>query len=107
MLRSRQRSWTDSLRQARKRWPRAPKLSSSSHANILINLLRIGQLTLLGELDAYRFLVPDEVVDEITDPAQSEQIASAIAAGYLEKIAVDTMEALGLFADLRDVMARG
>lgn len=76
-------------------------------ANVLINLLRIGQLPLLGALDAYRFLVPEEVVDEITDLAQSEQVASAIASGYLEKIAVVTMEALGLFAELRDVMGRG
>lgn len=76
-------------------------------ANILINLLRIGQLPLLGELDAYRFLVPEEVVGEIIDPAQSEQIASAIAAGYLEQVAVDTMESLALFAELRDVMGRG
>jgi len=76
-------------------------------ANVLITLLRIGQLPLLGELDAYRFLVPEEVVGEITDPAHSEQIASAIDSGYLEQIAVDTMEALGLFAELRDVMGRG
>ena len=76
-------------------------------ANILINLLRIGQLPLLGALDAYRFLVPEEVVGEITDPAQSEQIASAIASGYLEQVAVDTMESLALFAELRDAMGRG
>ena len=62
-------------------------------ANVLINLLRIGQLPLLGKLDAYRFLVPEEVVGEITDPAQRDVLAAAIAAGHLGQTVVDTMEA--------------
>lgn len=76
-------------------------------ANVLINFLRIGQLPLLGKLDAYRFLVPEEVVDEITDPAQRGALAAAIAAGHLGQTVVDTMGALALFAELRDVMGRG
>jgi predicted nucleic acid-binding protein len=76
-------------------------------ANVLINLLRIGQLPLLGKIDAYRFLVPAEVVGEITDPAQQDALAAAIAAGHLGQIVVDTIEALALFAELRDVMGRG
>ncbi len=76
-------------------------------ANVLINFLRIGQLPLLGKLDAYRFLVPEEVVGEITDPAQRDALAVAIAAGHLGQIVVDTIEALALFAALRDVMGRG
>ena len=76
-------------------------------ANVLINLLRIGQLPLLGKLDAYRFLVPEEVVGEITDPAQRDALAAAIAAGHLGQIVVNTIEALTLFAELRDVMGRG
>lgn len=76
-------------------------------ANILINLLRIGQLPLLGTLDAYRFLVPEEVLGEITDPAQREETTSAIASGYIGQVVVDTMESLALFAELRDLMGRG
>ena len=76
-------------------------------ANVLINFLRIGQLPLLGKLDAYRFLVPEEVVAEITDPVQRDALAAAIVAGHLGQIVVDTMEALALFAELRDVMGRG
>ena len=76
-------------------------------ANVLINFLQIGQLELLGKLDAHRFLVPEEVMEEITDPAQREALAAAIAAGYLEQVVVDTMESLTLFAELRDVMGRG
>ncbi|MPZ44737.1 MAG: hypothetical protein GEV05_15305 [Betaproteobacteria bacterium] len=76
-------------------------------ANVLINLLRIGQLPLLGKLDVYRFLVPEEVVGEITNQAQQDTLAAAIAAGHLGQIVVDTIEALALFAELRDVMGRG
>lgn len=76
-------------------------------ANVLINFLRIGQLPLLGSLDAHRFLVPEEVLREIIDAAQHEAVTSAIAAGYLTEVVVDTMEALALFAELRDVMGRG
>lgn len=76
-------------------------------ANVLINFLRIGQLPLLGKLHAYRFLVPEEVVGEITDPAQQDALASAFSAGHLGQTIVDTIEALALFAELRDVMGRG
>ena len=76
-------------------------------ANVLINFLRIGQLPLLGKLDAHRFLVPQEVEAEITDPAQRDALAMAIAAGYLGQVVVDTVESLALFAELRDVMGRG
>ena len=76
-------------------------------ANVLINFLRIGQLSLLGKLEAYRFLVPEEVVGEITDPAQRDALASAFAEGHLGQSVVDTIAALELFAELRDVMGRG
>lgn len=76
-------------------------------ANVLINLLRIGQVPLLGRLDGYRFVVPEEVMGEITDPEQREALGSAVAAGYLGQVVVDTIESLALFGELRDVMGRG
>lgn len=76
-------------------------------ANVLINLIRISQLPLLGQLDGYRFLVPTEVVNEITEPDQREALSGALAGGFLEQVVVDTMELLQLFADLRDVMGMG
>jgi len=76
-------------------------------ANVLINLIRIGQLPLLGQLDGYRFLVPAEVVNEITEQDQREALSGALAGGYLEQVVVDTMESLQLFAELRDVMGKG
>jgi predicted nucleic acid-binding protein len=76
-------------------------------ANVLINLIRIGQLPLLGQLDGYRFLVPAEVVNEITEPDQREALSWALTEGHLEQVVVDTMESLQLFAELRDVMGMG
>ena len=76
-------------------------------ANVLINLIRIGQLPLLGQLDGYRFLVPAEGVNEITEQDQREGLSGALAGGYLEQVVVDTMESLQLFAELRDVMGKG
>jgi len=76
-------------------------------ANVLINLIRIGQLPLLGQLDGYRFLVPAEVVNEITEPDQREALSWALTEGHLEQLVVDTMESLQLFAELRDVMGMG
>jgi predicted nucleic acid-binding protein len=76
-------------------------------ANVLINLIRIGQLPLLGQLDGYRFLVPAEVVNEITEPHQREALSWALTEGHLEQVVVDTMESLQLFAELRDVMGMG
>lgn len=75
--------------------------------NVLINLLRIGQLPLLGALDPYRFVVPDDVLGEITDPAQRKEIDSALSRGDLDRVVVDTLESLALFANLRDVMGIG
>lgn len=76
-------------------------------ANVLINLIRIGQLPLLSQLDGYRFLVPAEVVNEITEPDQREALSWALTEGHLEQVVVDTMESLQLFAELRDVMGMG
>lgn len=76
-------------------------------ANVLVNLIRIGQLPLLGQLDGYPFLMPAEVVNEITEQDQREALSEALAKGYLEQVVVDTMESLQLFAEMRDVMGKG
>jgi predicted nucleic acid-binding protein len=76
-------------------------------ANVIINLFHIGQLPLFGALHPYRFRVPAEVVAEILDPTQQAAVTACIEAGHLEEVVVDTVDALSLFADLRDVMGRG
>ena len=51
--------------------------------NVLINFLHIGQLALLGALPAYRFQLPIEVLQELTDPEHRAAVDDAIAAGQL------------------------
>jgi len=75
--------------------------------NVLINFLHIGQLALLGELPAYRFQLPAEVLQELTDPGQRVAVDNAIAAGQLDLLVIDALDALALYGDLRDLMGRG
>lgn len=75
--------------------------------NVLINFLHIGQLALLAELSAYRFQLPPEVLQELTDPGQKASVDNAIAVGQLDLLVVDELDALALFGDLRDLMGRG
>ncbi|MCW5256865.1 hypothetical protein D5039_12675 [Verminephrobacter aporrectodeae subsp. tuberculatae] len=76
-------------------------------ANVLINFVHIGQVTLLGELPAHRVELPAEVLDELTDVHQRAVINAAIAAGQIHLLRVDALDALALFSDLRDLMGRG
>ncbi len=75
--------------------------------NVLINLLHIGQLPLLGVLEPYQFLAPEEVLGEMIDPAQREETDAAICRGDLSLLDIDSVEYLALFSELRDVMGRG
>ena len=76
-------------------------------ANVLINFAHIQQLSLLGAIEVYHFQVPTDVVDEILDDAQRAAVLEAIAADNLEQVTVNSLDAVALFAQLRDVMGRG
>jgi len=84
-----------------------PTIIIITDANIIINLFRIGQLSLFGSLPPYRFHVPSDLVVEILDSAQQKALRNCIEAGQLEEIAVDMPAALPLFAELRGTMSRG
>jgi predicted nucleic acid-binding protein len=75
--------------------------------NVLINFLHIGRLALLGELPAFRFQLPAEVLQELTDPGQRAALDGAIAAGQIDLKIIDALDALALFGELRDLMGRG
>lgn len=76
-------------------------------ANILINLIHVQRLELLGALPGYEFVVPDEAVREVTDPAQCEALQAAITSSVLWPVAIDDMATLELFAELRAIMGPG
>ena len=47
--------------------------------NILINLIHIGRLDLLGKLPSYSFVIPEEVVKEVSEPNQANALQTAIS----------------------------
>ena len=57
-------------------------------ANVLINFLRLEKLDLLGNLPEHEFLVPDHVVEEISDPTQRERLDEGVRAGFLSMLSL-------------------
>jgi predicted nucleic acid-binding protein len=84
-----------------------PTVIVITDANVLINLLHIGKVELLAELPGFRFKVPPEVLNELTNPQDRAQIDAVIAAKKIDEMVVSQMDALTLFAELRDLMGRG
>lgn len=76
-----------------------------SDANVLVNLLHIGRLDLLVQLEGYTFFIPKDVDAEVTrDRAQLDE---QIQAGALVVVPLDAIPALELYADLVQRMGKG
>jgi len=76
-------------------------------AAIIINLAHAGRLALLGALPPYEFVVPEDVVSEITQPAQREALEAAIEAGHLRRESITAPAELARYGDLRQVVGKG
>ena len=76
-------------------------------ANILINLLHIGRLSILGRLTQFEFVIPDEVVAEILDEDQAEALQAAIYAQYVKRVSFQDIEELTAFAALSHFLGEG
>jgi predicted nucleic acid-binding protein len=76
-------------------------------ANILINFMRAERLPLLGALASFEFVIPEEVVAEITDPVQREQLEAALTRGELHTFVLEDIAELTIYAELRHVMGKG
>jgi predicted nucleic acid-binding protein len=75
--------------------------------NILINLTHIGRLDLLGKLPPYSFVVPEEVVREVKDSAQSEAVQRTISSGHLQIVQLTEPSELRVYADLIQILGIG
>lgn len=75
--------------------------------SVLINLAHTGHLRLLGGTPGYRFLVTDEVLAEVQDPAQKAMVDGAIANGLIETTMIQTVEELAAYADLTSILGSG
>lgn len=76
-------------------------------ANILINFMRAERLSLFGALTSFEFVLPAEVVAEITDPVQQEQLEAALTRGELRTIVLEDISELTTYAELRRMMGKG
>lgn len=76
-------------------------------ANVLINFLHADRLGLLTSLPGYDWVVPEDVLSEITDIAQRQQIDSAIANQHLRVETLSEPSDLVQYAELRRTLGRG
>lgn len=74
---------------------------------ILVNFARIVRLDLLVEHPDYRFVVPEQVRDELTEPGQRVYVDEVIAVGGLEITVSSDLAEIAKAVDLRRHMDRG
>ena len=85
----------------------SPARIAVADANVLINLIHVQRLGLLASLPGYEFVVPDNVISEITDSAQRAALEEGLSAGYLRRETISDPEGLARYAELRRVMGAG
>ena len=76
-------------------------------ANIIINLIHADRLTLLGKIPGYDFIVPEDVMDEIVDPAQRAQLDRAVEDGRIRVTTITEPDDLNRYAEFRRALGRG
>lgn len=85
----------------------APARIVVTDANVVINLIHVGHLALLASLPGYEFVVPEDVVGEVSDPLQRDALAAAISAGHLRQETITAPVELTRYAQLREVIGKG
>jgi hypothetical protein len=73
----------------------------------MINLIHVNRLDLLGQMPPWEFVIPEQVVKEVSDRAQACILAEAIAKGILRTDTSTNPAELQLYADLEQTMGRG
>ncbi len=74
---------------------------------ILVNFARIERLDLLVEHRDYRFVVPEQVLDELIEPGQRILVDIALANGGLELVVSADLAEITRSVELRQHMDRG
>lgn len=78
-----------------------------SDANVLINLAHVDRLDLCGSLEELEFVVPEEVIAEVSRPDQAAILQRALDAGHMERVVICDPAEIALYAELRDSVGRG
>ena len=76
-------------------------------ATVVIHLANAGQLHLLGALSGWEFVIPDQVVEEIRQPAQVAALLHALQVGYLRQESSTDPEEIAVYAEFKQRMGKG
>ena len=75
--------------------------------NVIINFSHIGRLDLLGALPGLKFIIPEHVMEEITDEKQNDAIKQALDGGWIEPVTITDAAELKNYAELHRTMGQG
>ena len=87
--------------------PSEPVTTVVVDATVIIHLAKAGKLNLLGSLERWHFVVPDQVVEEVNYPEQAAALASALEEGHLRQESSNEMNEVASYAVLRQRMGSG
>ena len=87
--------------------PLPPKRIVVTDTNVLINLIHVDQLSLLGALSDYDFIVPAEVESEVVTPQHSAALARAFDAAHVRRRPLSSVAELTLYASYVQVVGKG
>jgi predicted nucleic acid-binding protein len=75
--------------------------------SLLINLIHTGHLSLLAQTAPFRFVVPHEVITEVTDEIQKNALERALNSGVVERVTIETTQELELYGELLQILGPG
>jgi predicted nucleic acid-binding protein len=78
-----------------------------SDTSILINLCHTGHFGLLGNTRGFRFVVPDEVIAEMTNADQRNLFETALSQDLLARESISSPDELEIYADLSQILGSG
>ena len=84
-----------------------PTRTAALDASVLINFLHLERLDILADIAEVDFIVPEQVVAEITDPQQARTLAQAVRDGQLRSERSTDPDEIAIYADLHQFMGRG
>jgi len=76
-------------------------------ATVVIHLAQAGRLDLLGSIQHYEFVVPDQAAEEVTYPEQKAALQRALGARHLQQESSTDPAEMALYAELRQRMGKG
>ena len=76
-------------------------------ATVVIHLAKAERLHLLGSLEGWAFVIPDQVVEEVTYPDQAAALEQALKLGHLRRESSTDPREIATYAELRQRMGRG